>query len=578
MIALLAPSVRAQGAAWLLVADGEAEPAWSPPPRILLDSAATLALAYLQDRGYWRATLDSAQTQAPRAAALGGTLFATRGEPVRVGAIYARGAPDSLALRDALAQRPGDVLDATRLRDDLGTLARDYEQRGLPLAAFRYEIGAPRFDAESETWRASVTVFSEPGPRLRLLRVEASGEGRTRGGYLARASGLRVGRTLAGYDPDAIQRRLTQTGYFRRVGAPELYVTPDSGAVVRIPVTEEAPGTFDLVLGLLPQATGGVQIVGNGRMELRNAFGAGRALRLRLDRLPGQVSRAEVAASDPFVAGTAFGASLSFQGAQQDSLYNQQKYRVGASYALGETVSIGVTASREVTRPGPSGLRLTRLEAISGARAQRIPTATSQFAGIELTLRRLDRPSNPRRGVSLELRAERGTKDRSQRQITQISGALPDTTSVRQRLAQERIDASARVFLPTLRRQLAAFGLDAGVLVSDAYDASDLYRFGGASSLRGYDEDRFLGRLVARALAEYRVQIDRESYAYAFVDVGYVDDPGGDERPSRRAFYPGYGVGIQFAAPVGLLVVTYALNPEESATAGRVHVGLSFGL
>lgn len=95
-LALLPSDARAQDAAWLLVAGGEAEPEWSPPPRILLDSAATLALAYLQDRGFWSATLDSAQTQAPRAAALGGTLFATRGEPVRVGEIYGRGSSDSL--------------------------------------------------------------------------------------------------------------------------------------------------------------------------------------------------------------------------------------------------------------------------------------------------------------------------------------------------------------------------------------------------------------------------------------------------------------------------------------------------
>jgi len=44
--------------------------------------------------------------------------------------------------------------------------------------------------------------------------------------------------------------------------------------------------------------------------------------------------------------------------------------------------------------------------------------------------------------------------------------------------------------------QTAVGGVDVLVLLSDIVDESDLFRFGGANSLRGYDE------------AEYRILLD----------------------------------------------------------------------
>ena len=70
---------------------------------------------------------------------------------------------------------------------------------------------------------------------------------------------------------------------------------------------------------------------------------------------------------------------------------------------------------------------------------------------------------------------------------------------------------------------MLVLGVDALDLISDAYDRSDLFRFGGASTLRGYDEERFFAATAGRALAEYRYQLDVRSYAYVFLDVGYVN-------------------------------------------------------
>ena len=106
-------------------------------------------------------------------------------------------------------------------------------------------------------------------------------------------------------------------------------------------------------------------------------------------------------------------------------------------------------------------------------------------------------------------------------------------------------------------------GADARVLLSPEYDRSDLFRFGGATTLRGYDEDRFLGRIVGRALVEYRILIDAVSYAYAFFDGGYVDRPATPDAQAAADIRPGYGMGVRFRTAAGIVNVSAALNPES---------------
>jgi len=204
---------------------------------------------------------------------------------------------------------------------------------------------------------------------------------------------------------------------------------------------------------------------------------------------------------------------------------------------------------------------------------QRVPRASAFFYGVMARLERVDDLRNPRRGIRVEVTAEQGRKRRSLRRVVDA-----DTLRDRETLRQERFELRTRGYLPVLARQSIALGLDANLLRSDAYDTSDLFRIGGAQSLRGYDEDRYVGRIAARALLEYRVRIDRVSYAFLFTDLGFVDTPETPDLESEQRVLPGYGFGLQFGTPLGIANLSYALGPEDSPARGRIHLGVSVGL
>lgn len=555
-------------AVWWLWLEGQRAdgPLLEPLPPDSLDRVAHRVLTMLQAQGYYGARLDSARidpTRIPPAV----HLFATRGARAEVGAFVLTGMqvfdPDETARQ--LETRPGRVFDAFRLEADLDALLLRYEAAGYPFAQARIDslVLAPGGQL------LDVYLHLAEGPAPVLGRIELRGAVRTKPGYVAHLLGLTAGRTLAGWQPDGLRQRLEATGLFREVGLPELMMEDDSSVVVRIPLTEAAPGVFDVVLGYLPPAGPGTRgsVIGNGHLLLRNLFGSGKELGLRINRLPGQVSSADLRVAFPFVFGWPVGVEGRFQGLQQDSTYGRTQLQGRLGYTFEGRLEVFATGSREVTSAGQAGVQLQQGR-------QRIPQARASFFGLGIRYERTDHPLNPRRGLSLETNLERGRKHSTALEQTPTG----DTTTTRTLLRQERLQGQVRFYLPTLPRQLVALGGEVALLGSDAYEASELFRFGGATSLRGYDEDRFRGRFAGRMLAEYRYQLDRLAYAFLFFDLGYVETPATVDLTAQRGFWPGYGLGLQFSTPIGLVNVSYAANPDDGPANARVHVGLSFGL
>ena len=573
-------AVRAQASAsspdpragqWRLVLDGE-RVAWpdtvatAPPDRVR--ATGRRVLRHLRRKGHYYATIDSVSVDTSSAGP-DVRFYARRGPQVRVGTLRLRGdsAVPATELRALMETEEGAPLRPDRLEADVQRLLDRYEEAGHPLAQIRVaETMAPA--AERAALR--VTLQIDEGPALWLRRVEAPDDARATPELLAYLAGLEENKSLRGYDPDAIQRRLQAHDLFETVGPPQLRVADDGGAVLQIPIEEAPPGAFDAVLGYLPPSAtrNSGQLVGSGHLVLQHLFGGGRRAEFALDRRPGRTSIVDVSVADPYLFGRPVRLAGRFRGEQRDSTYGERVYELEGGYRLGNGLELTATLSREAVRPGPAGTP------VRGAR-QHIPRATTLFYGVGVRYRQLDRSRNPRRGVSLNVQLSQGRKERRLRRVA----AAGDTTRVSDSFRQERLRGRVRTYLPLFGRQVFVAGGDGSVLLSRDYDRSDLFRLGGATSLRGYDEDRFAGHVVARGLVEYRLQLDRASYAHAFFDLGYVARPGLGATTATQGWHPGYGLGMRLQTALGRISASYALNPQvQSPANGRVHLGLSVGL
>ena len=561
---------------WRLVADGQPT-RWAPSPAWTLDSlppAARDALTWLRRRGFVHARLDSAVVDSASA-----TLHATTGTAARLRDVRLVGVDSSrqARVRDVLGLRRGVPVTDSLATAAAARLLNDYRERGNPLANVSLGI-----EDDGEV----LVVTLDEGDAVRLDRVEVVG-GRTRGAFAARVMGVEPGAALRGYDPERLAARLRETGLYRRVDAPVLVLDEADRATLRVRLDEAPPGAFDLVLGLLPPPSGQgrAQLIGSGSLALRNLFGAGYGFAVRLDRLPGTAATASARVSSLYPRGWPLRLEGHFDGTTQDSTLTSQRYRaeggvfVGGATTTGEGVELVGLVTLDRTRPGLAGARLVG----GGAGAvQRIARTDAAFPGRGVRVIRVDDRLVPRRGLTFEATGEVGRRTRAFGRLDARADSTlgPSLAEVRVREAerQERADAHVRLYVPTFRRQSLAFGLDALLVRGATLDEGDLVRYGGATTLRGYDDDRFRVRSAVRGLAEARLHIDRESLAFLFADAAWLDQPAVPGRTALRGLYTGYGLGVTLATPAGLLTTTYAASPETGLANGRVHVGLSFGL
>lgn len=541
------PATAQEPPSWSVVAGG------MPPITVAVDSANVReqALASLHRVGRLFARIDSIDRVSRR-------IFVTPGPAVPVSRIEWRAADglpvEAAALRERLdASVRGSAWNDSTFSVAVRRLLEGLEALAYPNAEVRV-VSAALSDPDSSVVLALDLV---PGVQPVLEGILLGGLRRTRPGTVARLLGLRVGSRISRFDAEGLRAALAASGLFDDVRLPVLVPTGDSTAVVQIFAVEVAPGSFDAALGYQSGA-GGVPagLVGTGRLDLLSPFGAGRRLSMLLDRLPGQTSRVEAGVLDPAVLGSMVGAEAAFRGLQQDSTYSRRSWRFGVLFAVAPRILVTGSWTAEVTRPGSGGLH----EDSAVARAD------GSFFGVGVRFSAIDDRVSPGRGAE-------GTVDLERGWVTRF--AAPDATG---RVRFERLSAAVRVYRPAGVRLVIAAGLDGALLVARSFDRSDLLRLGGARTLRGYDEDRFRGRAVGRALAEARYRVDRRSYAYLFAEAGFVDVPPGMGVPAGLSAWPGFGFGAQLETAAGLVLATYGFNPDDGPTRGRVHVRFSFGL
>lgn len=510
------------------------------------------ALHVLQQDGYLFATVHTTDSIAQR-------VEISKGDRGSLGKLMLEGVKvfDPKTLVNELPIRQGQPLTSRTLEKMLSSILVHYANEGYHLTAATIQGLVP---AKPPVMDVKIRILEQPRPRL--TRMQVSGAIRTRPGVLYHIAGLRAGEPLMAYDPVGVRSRLEGSGLFVYVDSVDLHIDADSSLIMHVHAEEAPPGAFDLALGYERSGSGVGALVGSGHLSLRNMFGGARMVEIALHRLPGQISRINITAADPYVMGLPLSVGAEFRGLQQDSTFGKRDYRLELGYLLDPSTQLFGLISRELTRPGLSGL------ALQDGR-QRIPVASATLVGAGLRIRQVDHRYNPTRGYVVEMVVESGFKN-TDGQIVRA-----DTVSEHRRLHLSRLTARARLYRPHGRRRILVTGGDIRLLHAKEFDETDLFRFGGASSLRGYDEDRFRSPVVTRILLEYRYVFDTPTYGFAFVDLGYVD-----ARRTQDAYaglYPGFGAGFQLNTQAGLISLTLAANAEDPA-AVRAHIRLSLGL
>ncbi len=537
------------------LADRLATRAGSPfSPATLQDDCTLIASLYRRE-GFLAATaFPSRMEYSGDSARVDLLISVEEGKRSVLGSLTLSGAT-ALTPDDLLAQfdtRVGDPLDEDGLEADIAVLLTRYERIGYPF--IRCLVDSVRTRSNGPADSLDLLLRIEEGNRLTIdeLRVEGNTETDTR--VIVRESRIRYGEV---YDPVRVQnirQRLMRLNIFSAVNEPEVYVRKERGGLL-LRVQEGNTNTFDGIAGYIPsgQEGEGGYLTGMVSVFMRNLFGTGRKLNVRWQKEDRYSQELALGYREPWLFDQPVNAGVEFQQRQQDSSYVRQILRFQGELMLSEKLSVSILGGSENIIPSDDST------------AQRPARSSTLTIGAEVLFDTRDDLYSPTTGARYRADGHYGRK--------QLSQPAPDDT---QKESIQRFGIDVDFFLGTFSRQVLALGVHGRQIQGDQLDESELFRFGGAATLRGYRENQFIGSQVGWATTEYRFLMARRSFLYGFVDVGYYYRPADVTRniESSEAVHYGFGVGIRLDTSLGNLGVSFALGKGDSFAQGKVHFGL----
>jgi len=497
--------------------------------------------SYFVSRGYFDASIDLLESA---------KVFVSRGERYKLRGVDIK-VIGNMDVNYNL--KPGDYFESSVIQKENFRLLRRLEDMGYPVAEVRISRIIP--DGQSHT--VDLFVEIETGEQwksdaLIITPTEKVGEE-----YVMMASGYRDSMIITPQNLQVIQRNLSNTGYFEEVGNPELLLR-EGKKTIFVPLKERNPNYFDGIVGFVPTPNNDSQIVGEAELGLANAFTDGSMIDIAFQRLNTEESRLNLGYSQNFLAGLPLDISGSFMFFQQDTNYQQRQFEFSSSYRA--TSSLSLTGSVRINT-------VTANDDIPGF-AELDGNSRSGFLGFEYNT--LDRPLVPTSGIEFALAFGIGTK----RVSTEDSGLGVGEERIRQRI----LTSSFSWFYPLSSNQVLVLDGTSFFLDAQNFTLSDLVRFGGANSFRGYEEEQFQASRMGWGNVEYRYLVNRNSYLFAFGTAGGFHRPelltDVNQQLKDSEFLYSSGFGISYRTPIGQISFSYAISPQQDLGNGKIHFGI----
>jgi outer membrane protein assembly factor BamA len=459
--------------------------------------------------------------------------------------------------------RAGALLDVPLLDTRLRRCLNLSQDEGYPFA--RFEPSPPRYTSRpGDTLGLSLVFRFEAGPLVRIDSIRIRGQIRESPEFVYGLIRLRPGDLFRQSAVDAIPRVLNNSIYYEKVPLAELSFLKGGGAVLSLSLSQRRSSRFDVLLGLLPPPAGSSQqfeFTGSADIALVSPLRLGEQLLFRYNKLVSTSRQAYLRLVLPYLLRSPVQLEGEFDLLKQEEAFLNVSYQAGGLYAFSPFLQARLFYQNRSTRLLDGALADT-------LRPSQLDTRRSAL-GAGLRFENLDYRANPSRGWSLQASLSGGSR-RIIRNV-RLPEALYD--SLRMSQTSREVSFSAKWYRRLRGRHILHLALQQGWLGLDSYLRNDQWQLGGARSLRGFNENQFFADAFWIATLEYRIQLERDSYLFAFCDGAWLRD-----RFAGQQDWPlGAGLGMSYGTRAGILSVVYAVGssgdipfqPER----GKIHIG-----
>lgn len=352
-----------------------------------------------------------------------------------------------------------------------------------------------------------------------------------------------------------ITRKMSFINFIKEIKPPELVFSP-RGADLYLYLEKVKSSSINGVVGFLPDDNNAINITGDVKLKLENAFKIGEKINLNWRKLQPQTQDLNVGLNFPLLFGSPFGLAGDFKLYKRDSTFLEIIAKGGINYQVNSLIKLNMLfeVNNSSLLQGASSFD----SGLGNARKN------GYIVGVES--QKLNRMINPSRGYEAELNFK---FFRRRAIIAQVDTSSETVTS------NYSIDFKLNSYLPLGSRNVIKFGLLGEHILAPELFQNELIRFGGLTTFRGFDEESLNASTYGVATLEYRFLLDNYSNLFAFFDGAFYEADTQNDYIRDLPF--GFGGGIQFTTNAGTFVLVYALgkqfnNPILLKT-GKIHFG-----
>ncbi len=453
----------------------------------------------------------------------------------------------------------GKVFSKYELESAINQTLRKFENNGYPFTEIK--IQSMLFTGGNSP-HPTVNIYLKlnKGEPAKIDRIEVEGNSGTKSYVISREFRFNAGEEYSEKKIEQGVAALQKLDYFQEVAKPQYYVDQGGNGILRVRVKEKSTNNFDGIVGYVPsqnKKTNGY-FTGYLNISLRNLFGTGRAFAFRWMQENKYSQELELKYLEPWVFNFPINILARLYQRKQDTTYVKRTLNFELTYLASENFSASILAGSESTTP-----TLNKSLNLS------VFNSSSFSSGVIFQYDSRDNIFAPTSGAIFN-----SAYKFTQKKIYGPKELL--TPGTKTKTFNQKLELNFAFYLQLFNRNVLAFNLSGRELRGSQLDISDLYRIGGANSVRGYREKQFAGNRTAWSNFEYRYLLARNSFAFLFLDTGYfLKSKGVIGSPNKQSeFLRSYGLGFSLATGLGILKVSYAIAKGSALTEGFIHFGL----
>lgn len=440
------------------------------------------------------------------------------------------------------------------------------ENNGYPFASVRLDSVVFENDNEIGQGRISAQLNLTKNRFTKIDSITVKGNFKTSEAFLYNYIGIAPGDPYDESKIAALSPRLRELSFARET-QPFTILFTEKYTKLTLFLEKKKAGQFDGIIGILPDNnTGKILFTGDVRLKLQNSLRRGELIELNWRRLQSQTQDLKARVSYPYLFRTPAGVDYSIKLYRRDTSFLHVQQIFGLQYIF--TGNTGIRAY--VKNTSSSLLSTAGLEFITTLPSTADISAISY--GLGFHIEKVDYKFNPRRGFIADFTWDIGT-----RTIKQNPGLNPVIyENLQLKTAAYSSSFNLEKFWPIGNRMTIMSGVKAAWQFNSGFLLrNELFRIGGLTTLRGFDEESIFASSYAVGTIEYRYLLEQNSWFFAFYDQGWYENNSKDQFVSDHPY--GFGTGVTFETKAGIFALTYALgsqfNQPIQFRSGKIHVG-----